>query len=182
MENTPNGYKKLDKWADLIAKTAGQSLPKDVSKIIRPPASITERELLIARLRDIHKTDNVALIYFVNNFYKKETSFAIHTRSSNNIEYAVISFKNSAVIAHELLHLFGATDLYISHYDHKRKMQKKKKVVMKEFPDEIMAYSYRRIETLTISPITKYLIGWDYQLDPKYKNILFKRKEQAARY
>lgn len=178
----PTGYKKLDKWADGVAKTAGQSLPKDTSKIIKPPASISDRELLVARLRDIHKTDNVALMYFVNNFYKSETSFAIHTNSKVNIEYAVVSYKSPAVVAHELLHLFGATDLYICHYDTNRKLQKKKKLVQKEFPNEIMAYSYRRIETLNISPITKYLIGWDYQLDFKYNKILFKRKEQAARY
>jgi hypothetical protein len=180
--STPNGYKKIDKWADQIAKVASQSLPKETPKMTKPITSVTEREQLVSKLRDIYKTENVALVYFVNNYYKEETSFAIHTSSKTNLEYIVMSYKNPAVIAHELLHLFGAADLYMSHYDHNRRLQKKKRLIMREFPDEIMAFSYRRIETLNISPITCYLIGWDFQLDPRYNKILFNKGNTAARY
>ena len=49
------GVPKLDRWSDRIARTAGLSLPKDTSKIIKTFNRLTDRERLIARLRDIYK-------------------------------------------------------------------------------------------------------------------------------
>ncbi|HCQ30646.1 MAG TPA: hypothetical protein DIU39_10190 [Flavobacteriales bacterium] len=176
------GMKYLDRWADKIAKEALKSYGPDTSRITKTKIKPKDREKLLARLRDIYKTDNVALVYFINNFYKREMSVALHTQSSETPEYAVVSFKSPGVIAHEFMHLFGAHDLYMSPFDRKRKARKKKEFAMKEFPNEIMAFPYRRINTLNISPFTKYLIGWENELDNKYKEMLIGKKIKIARY
>lgn len=163
------GVPKIDRWSDRIARTAGLSLPKDTSKIIKTLNRVSDRERLIARLRDISKTDNVALIYFINDYYSEDMSVALHTSSSISTEYAVVSFKRPAVIAHEFLHLFGALDLYKTPFERKKEDVKRKNEIMKLFPTEIMAFAYRRIDSLSISPLTKYLIGWDNELDEKVR-------------
>ncbi|RMG78029.1 MAG: hypothetical protein D6707_10460, partial [Bacteroidetes bacterium] len=176
------GIKSVDRWADKIAKEALKSYGPDTSTITRTKIKPQDREKLLARLRDIYKTDNVALVYFINNFYKKDISVALHTQGNETPEYAVISYKSPGVIAHEFLHLFGAYDLYMSPFDRERKTQKQKEFAMKEFPNEIMAFPYRRINTLSISPFTKYLIGWKNELDNKYKEMLIGKKIKIAKY
>ena len=159
------GVPKLDRWSDRIARTAGFSLPKDTSKIVKTFNRMTDRERLIARLREMYKTDNVAVIYFINDYYSEDISLALHTGNRSSPEYAIVSYKRPAVIAHEFLHLFGALDLYISPFDKKKKNLKKKAEVMKLFPNEVMAFAYRQLDSLNISPFTKYLIGWDNELE-----------------
>ena len=171
------GVPKLDRWSDRIARTAGLSFPKDTSKFVKTPNRINDRERLIARLRDLHKTDKVALMYFVNDYYSQDISLALHTAMSSTPEYAIVSFKKPAVITHEFLHLFGALDLYISPFDRKKKSIKKKAEIMKLFPNEVMAFAYRDLDSLNISSFTKYLIGWDNELDESVrKKILGKVK------
>ncbi|MBN2610383.1 MAG: hypothetical protein JXB00_02400 [Bacteroidales bacterium] len=181
-QSSASGIKSVDKWADMIAKTAAKSLGPDTSKITRTKIQPLDRDKLVARLRDIYKTDNVALMYFINNYYTDEVSVALHTAEDYNIEYAVVSFKNTPVIAHEFLHLFGALDLYIAPWDKDRQGRKKKKFAMQEFPNEIMAFPYRKIEKLEISPFTKYLIGWQDKMDDRYKDMILGKKINVESY
>ncbi|RYE37292.1 MAG: hypothetical protein EOP48_28975 [Sphingobacteriales bacterium] len=166
------GIPKLDRWSNIIAKTAGTSLPKDTSKIVKTPNRLTDRERLIARLRDIYKTDNVAVMYFINDYYSEDLSLALYTGRNDAPEYAIVSFKKPAVIAHEFLHLFGALDLYISPFERKKKNIKRLALINKEFPREIMAFAHRQIDSLDISPLTKYLIGWQNELDEKTRQLV----------
>ncbi len=180
--NSTIGIRNVDKWADVVAKQAAKSLGPDTSVHTKTKIQPLNRDKLIARLRDIYKTDNVALMYFINNYYTDEISVALHTAVDNNIEYAIVSFKNSPVIAHEFLHLFGALDLYISPLDKDKKAKKSKKFAMQEFPNEIMAFPYRKLEKLDICPFTKYLIGWSDSLDNKYKEMLIGKKIKLEVY
>lgn len=174
--------KNIDRWADKVGKEALKVYDEDKSKRTRTKIKPTDRERLLARLRDIHKTDNVALVYFINNYYTDEISVALHTGSNNGPEYAIVSFKEPTVIAHEFLHLFGALDLYISPFDRTRKEKKRKNFVMNEFPNEIMAFTYKSLDSLEISPLTKYLIGWNSSLDVKYQKMMFGKKIRVAKY
>lgn len=176
------GIRSIDRWADKIGNIALTSFGTDTAKITRTKIKPKDRERLIARLRDIYKTDNVALMYFVNNYYTEETSFTLHTASDDNPEYAIVSFKHPAVIAHEFLHLFGALDLYITPFDNKKQAVKRKIFAMKEFPNEVMAFAYRNLDSLTISPFTEYLIGWKRELDEHYKQMIIGKKIKVIKY
>jgi hypothetical protein len=171
-----SGVKDIYRWADKIAAEAGKSLPKDTSILVKTPNNADNRERLIARLRDIHKTDNIALMYFINNYYMNEVSAAFDVNSEQNIEFAVVSFKRPAVISHEFLHLFGAWDLYITPFDRKNEEKKRKKQAMELFPNEIMAFSYRSIDSLEIGNFTKYSIGWRNDLERKYSDLILGKK------
>ncbi len=177
-----NGVKNVDRWADKIGNTALRTFKPDSSTVTKTKVKPKDRERLIARLRDLHKTDNVALMYFINNYYTDEISCALHCSSDANPEYAIVSFKQPSVIAHEFLHLFGAWDLYITPFDNKKKAVKKKSFAMKEFPNEIMAFTYRRLDSLSVSPFTKYLVGWENELDEYYKKMLLGNKLNVAKY
>ena len=174
--------RNVDRWADKIGKEALKMFGPDTATRTKTKIRPKDRERLIARLRDMHKTDNVALIYFINNYYTDEVSVALHASADHDPEYAVVSFKYPSVIAHEFLHLFGALDLYISPFDTKRKARKRKEFVKKEFPNEIMAFSYRNLDSLSISPLTEYLISWDKELSKEHKQMLFGKKINVAKY
>ena len=177
-----SGIRDIYRWADKIAATAGKSIPKDTCITTNIKNDHKNRERLIARLRDIHKTDKVALLYFINNYYTDEISVTFDVTSDNNVEFAVVSFKNPSVIAHEFLHIFGANDLYLTPFDVKKKQQKKKEKLMEMFPEEIMAFAHRDIRSLKISRLTKYLIGWDKELSDEYQKILFEKGYFAVKY
>ncbi len=178
----PVGIKAIQSWSDRIAITAARTLSPDTSRIITTRNSLSDKERLIARLRDIYKTDNVALMYFINNYYKDEMSVTFNTASQTEVEYSIVSFKQPAVIAHEFLHLFGAWDLYITPFDKEKDIRAQKAFAMKEFPNEIMAFAYRGIASLDISPFTKYCIGWEKQLDKKYTEMILGKNIRPVKY
>lgn len=175
------GIDLIDDWSNNIAKRLNSMFPSDSSSIITTKNTLSSRERLIAKLRDIHKTDNIALLYFVNNYFEDEISFALHTSSDSKTEYAVVSTKHPSVIAHEFLHLFGAVDLYISPFD-RRSSKRKKKKIMKLYSNEIMAFAHRSIDSLDISSFTKYLIGWDIKLNEEDRKILIPKRYNLSSY
>jgi hypothetical protein len=176
------GLKSIQSWSDRIAVTAARTLPRDTSKIMTTRNSLSDKERLIARLRDIYKTDNVALMYFINNYYSEELSATFNIFSHTSIEYSIVSFKKPAIIAHEFLHLFGAWDLYVTLDEKDKKEKERKAFAMKEFPNEIMAFAYRGIDSLDISPFTKYCIGWEKQLNQKYTEMILGKNIYPVKY
>lgn len=177
-----SGVRDIYKWADKIAKEAGKSIPQDTSRMTNIKNNLGDRERLIARVRDIHKTDKVALMYFINNYYTDEISLTLDIGDDNNVEFSIVSFKKPSVIAHEFLHLFGAYDLYITPFDTKRKEKKKKEKLMELFPNEIMAFAYRDLGKLGISDFTKYLIGWENDLSEEHQRILLGKGYFTVKY
>lgn len=176
------GIGKVDRWANVIARAAGKSLPPDTATSVRTKNTLSDRERLLARLRDLYKTDNVALFYFINNYYQTDVSITLHTGSVSKVEYSVVSFKEPAVIAHEVLHLFGALDLYLSPFDRKRAQLKRKKWATEHFPNEVMAFAYRRIDSLDVSAFTQYLIGWKNEVDESTRRALLGKRIKLVKY
>jgi hypothetical protein len=154
----------------------------DTARITRTKNTPSNTERLIARVRDIHQLDDVALFYFVNNYYQEDASVVLHSAAIDKIEYGVQSYKRPSVIAHEFLHLFGALDLYITPFDSKSSARKRKEFAMKEFPDEIMAFAYRELDSLQISPLTEYLVGWRPQLDDRYVRMITGKRIKVVKY
>lgn len=72
-------------------------------------------------------------------------------------------FCNPSVLAHELLHLFGAVDLYEPHVDEDDVSK-----VGELLPTELMRFEPTDIFQAEISDFTAYLIGWSKVLPDKY--------------
>ena len=176
------GERAMDKWADKAGRQAAMAYGPDTARITRTKNVPSNTERLIARIRDVHKLDDVALFYFVNNYYQEDASVVLHSAAIDKVEYGVQSYKRPSVIAHEFLHLFGALDLYITPFDDKRAAMKRKDFAMKEFPNEVMAFAYRNLDSLQISPLTEYLVGWRTELDERYVRMITGKKIKVVKY
>lgn len=71
-------------------------------------------------------------------------------------------------IAHEMLHLFGAVDLYAVTPD----MEEIDARIEKMYPKEIMHRTHYPMEELMISPLTAWLIGLTGQQEPWFEDFL----------
>jgi hypothetical protein len=164
------GFKDLNLWADAIAKKVGSTLnisDKDGIPEIKNPKN---KERLVAFLRDDNKVESVALVYLVNNYYRDDISVPVNIYNTDDVEYAIVSYKYPAEIAHNILELYGAAALYKSTY---RRKESKIDFAQKEFPNDIMLDPYaKNINELDIGEYTQYLIGWKDKLDPRYAELL----------
>jgi hypothetical protein len=167
--NVKTGIKNINTWADAIVKRIGTTLnisAKDGIPEIKNPRN---KERLIAYLRDTYQVESVALIFMVNNYFKADISVQINTFNTDDVEFAVVSYKYPAEIAHNFLHLYGAADMYPTSF---RRNDSKIKQLQSMFPNEIMTDPYaRKISTLEISDYTKYLIGWKPDYDKSYEPL-----------
>jgi hypothetical protein len=171
--NFKNGLKALNDWADNIARKAGNTfniVQKDGIPEIKNPRN---KERLIAFLRDEYKVESVALIYMVNNYFKSDISLQINTMNTDDVEFAIVSYKYPAEIAHNILHLYGAADLHKTLY---RRNESKIKKLATLLPNDIMQDPYaRNIKDLEISEYTRYLIGWQDTIDKKWEEFFTDR-------
>lgn len=109
-----------------------------------------------------YKAKGIAMIVFVNH---KGSTYAICYDGVDNPKESLVMFAEEvpAVYAHEILHLFGAHDLY----EEAEYTEEICEYVKKAYPDEIM-YTVRdqngRLNNSEIqnelSPITAYHLGW----------------------
>jgi hypothetical protein len=164
------GLAELNKWADNIAKRVGTEvniIEKDGIPEIKNP---NNKERLVAHLRDEKQVESVALLYLVNNYYRDDISITINHLDTEDVEFSIVSYKYPAIIAQNILNLFGAADLSKSLY---RRNEKKIKWAQEYFPEDIMQDVYaKKVTSLEIGEYTKYLIGWNTKLDPKYHALL----------
>jgi len=170
---TPNfrkGIDELNKWADQIAKRVGSEVniaERDGIPEIKNPRN---KERLVAHLRDEKQVESVALLYLVNNYYRDDISITVNHLDTEDVEFSIVSYKYPAIIAQNILNLFGAADLAKTLY---RRNEQKIKLAYEYFPNDIMQDVYARtVTSLEIGEYTKYLIGWNSTLDSKYETLL----------
>jgi hypothetical protein len=164
------GLDELNRWADNIAKRVGTEVhitDKDGIPEIRNPKN---KERLAAFLRDEKQVESVAMLYMVNNYYRDDISLVVNHLDTEDIEFAIVSYKYPAIIVQNILNLFGAADLSKTLY---RRNEKKVKLAKEFFPRDIMQDVYAKsLKDLEIGEYTRYLIGWTDRLDPKYQSLL----------
>ncbi len=89
---------------------------------------------------------------------------------TDDIDFAIVSYKYPAIIAQNILNLFRLAGLSKKVY---RRNEKKIKLTSKLFPDDILQDVYiKNINDLRIGEYTKYHIGWNIKVDPKYHALL----------
>lgn len=167
--NFKTGLKNINAWADAIVKRIGTTLNISAKDGIPEVKNPRNKERLIAYLRDTYQVESVALIFMVNNYFKSDISVQINTFNTDDVEFAVVSYKYPAEIAHNFLHLYGAADMYETSF---RRNSSKIKQLQTMFPNEIMMDPYaKKISTLDISEYTKFLIGWKQEADKSYESL-----------
>lgn len=163
-----NYVRYMNTWTDYISRYAGRGVkPRRSNKVTR--RRIYDTESMIAALRNKYKTDNIALMFFVNGYYEHDISLTFNSYINGPaVEYSIITQKNPAVIAHEFLHLFGGVDLY-PHDKHNFNFRD----LERKYPNEIMRVTHKSIAKLSISPITQYYIGWKDTLSNHDLRLLY---------
>lgn len=158
--------KKINDWTNQVSKKAGENMSNkkendSLPSIINP----INTERLVARLRNQYTTESVALFFETNHSGDNEIKLPLNTIDNNNVECVINSYKNSSVIAYELLSLFGAEKLHYSKFGHSNNYAE---FAAKEFPDDLMVNPFRNLNSANIGQFTKYLIGWSSSVDKKY--------------
>ncbi|MCM1125811.1 MAG: hypothetical protein NC429_05010 [Lachnospiraceae bacterium] len=114
-----------------------------------------------------YQAEGIAMLVFVNN---PGTSYAIVYDGTDNPKESVIFFAEEppAVYAHEILHLFGAHDLYRD-AEYSREITD---YIEETYPMEIMrtvtGEGGKTLEDAianTVSPLTAYHLGWIEQVE-----------------
>jgi hypothetical protein len=168
--NAGKAKENIKRWSDGAAKIAGESVTlrqKDGIPEIKAPRN---KERLVAFLRDENKVESVALFYLVNNYFKSDISIPVNTFNTDDVEFAIVSYKYPSEIAHNFLHLYGAADMYKTLL---RKNERNISTLASLYPDEVMLEPYGKdLNKLTISDYTKYLIGWTEILDPSLEPLM----------
>jgi len=165
-----NGLVALNQWADAISRKVGSSFNMPVKDGIPDMKNPRDTERLIAFLRDDYGVESVALMFLVNNYFKEDISLCLNTYTTDDVEFAIVSYKYPSEIAHNVLALFGAAPLFKSPY---RRNEKKIRMAWQWMPNDIMQEPYgKNIWQLEIGAYTRYLIGWTETLDSKYHSLL----------
>ena len=168
--NMRKAKENLNNWSDGISKIVGASVVlrgKNGIPEIKPPRN---KERLVAYLRDENNVESVALFFLVNNYFKADISVPLNTYDTEDVEFAIVSYKYAAEIAHNFLHLYGAADMYKTIY---RRQEQKIIQLGEMYPNEVMQDPYgKAIDKLELSDYTKYLIGWNDELDPGLETLM----------
>ena len=168
--NLKKGMASLNRWGDYVSKMVGESMYVKEKDGIPPMKKPGNKERLVAFLRDEYNVESVALMFFVNNYFRNDISLAVNTYTTADIEFAIVSYKYPAEIAHNFLHLFGAVDLYRTY---ERNNRKRIRFARKQFPFDIMQDPYAtNIMDQHIGEFSRYMIGWTDELDNEYELLL----------
>jgi hypothetical protein len=115
-------------------------------------------------VKNTYRTDNVAVMIFAKHTGRSyaQTSYGFR---SEFLEGAIVYDEDfnsnpvqSATIIHEMLHLFGARDIYKSSTQNKEAV----KLMNSVFPSSIMLQTHRDLGPLKIEQFTAWCVGWTH--------------------
>jgi len=168
--NLEKGTANLNYWADGIVKKVGGSLQMEEKDGIPDIKTPRNKERLVAYLRDKYNAESVALLFMVNNYFRNDISLALNTLGTEDVEFAIVSYKYPAEIAHSILSLYGAAPLYESTF---RRDARKIAKAAEIFPNDIMQDTYATpLLSREVGALTQYLVGWSATLPKEYEPLL----------
>ncbi len=141
-------------------------------RVIHEASGFESRDL-IRRLKETHKADN-ALVCIHLNKSALSYNLAYYENVAEEFEaermvcfstYPDARPTSAATYAHEVLHLFGAGDLYFP-YD---KDDFRKQVAKRYFPNDVMFRVDYNLYRLNVGAFTAYRIGWRTRIDAAHK-------------
>lgn len=143
---------------EVITQENFKMLPALFTAMVRLP-SLSD---FIAYMKQVAHVDQVAIVF---ELHKGARSFAFSSKEENRSdgfpEYVIMYDEDDVlVLTHELLHLFGAADLYMP--------ERIAVLSRKLYPNSIMLSS----QNDEIDDLTSYMIGWKSYLTPDAQRIV----------
>lgn len=187
----------INKYADICYNYSTKSEIKDTGKsqmtLYKKMKKFINNKLDVTALRQKYGTDSIGFLVHVNKsgtsstlvhyvedgskyFYECSTLFSRYDRKP----------EGASTYAHEILHLFGARDLYEESWVDLI-LPSFVRYIDRKFPNEIMYSSYtmdgRQLKykiTNDISRITAYFLGWKKNIPEKKKYMLQDMKKKGC--
>ena len=146
--------------------------PSWTEDVLRQSAGLSTEDL-VQRLKREHRAKNAILCLHVNKpalsynlaYYENVSPEFTAERMVCFATYPDARPTSAATYAHEILHLFGAGDLYFP-YDQD---DYRKQVAKRFFPNDVMFRVDYNLDRLNVGPFTAYRVGWRDELDEAHK-------------
>lgn len=158
-------YQSLYYDDEVIVNTKAEGYATvDVLKQAASGSGFHDTEVMIQYFRSVYQTDEVVCYTLFN---KNGTAYAINPKRGANItvdEHCIVFARDlnssgndpvgsqASIVAHEMLHLFGAEDLYAT--------PSRKSLAQWYCTNDIMLGANYDIETNTLTDVTAFYIGW----------------------
>lgn len=138
----------------------GENSPSEIVRKIVHKRGYRSFEEFLERNRYDESIEKLKIVLFVKS---KGRSHAYQRRSINNVDIAVIYCQSTYglrtdrfVMAHEILHQFGAWDLYFGESQTKKTAAK----AMELYPNSIMINTHKNKSDLEVDRLTAWRVGW----------------------
>jgi hypothetical protein len=125
-----------------------------------------------------HKEKKIKLLFFIKN---NGRSHAYNLNGPDAFDSAIIYcrstsglFTDQYVMSHELLHLFGAWDLYYGQSQSRESAARLKEL----YPYSIMINTWRHKESLEVDELTAWRIGWIEKEEDHFADFSPNRKNR----
>jgi len=146
--------------------------PSWTEDVLKQSASVSAEEIVV-RLKKNHNADNAILCLHINKpalsynlaYYENVSSEFTAERMICYSTYPDARPTSAATYAHEILHLFGAGDLYFP-FD---RDDYRKQVAKRFFPNDVMFRVDYNLDRLNVGPFTAYRVGWRDKIDVAHK-------------
>ena len=160
---------KLGKWANAVVKIAVKDVILPNGQTLPNKPKLKPFESLVAKLKLIHKAENVVVFFMVNNYFIVDISAVLNHMQDKDVEFAINSGKNTNLLAAQLLTLFGAQNLSSGAYS--TYTIKKIEVAEKNFPKDVMRDYESDLGQLNIGDFTAYMLGWKQDVSADYADL-----------
>jgi len=117
------------------------------------------------------KKQKLKLLLFVKS---PDRSHAYNSFSNSDLDISIVYCQHSNgmvtdhyVVSHEVLHQFGAWDLYQGKSQTLKNAQRLKEL----FPNSIMIDVYRNKKEKVVDDLTAWRVGWHYDMDDEYMDF-----------
>ncbi|MEO1258639.1 MAG: hypothetical protein AAFZ15_07570 [Bacteroidota bacterium] len=163
----------------------GENSPREIVRKIVHKRGYNSFKEFLKRNRYDGPISKLKIVLFVKS---RGRSHAYKRRSIDNVDIAVVYCQSTFgmrtdqyVMSHEILHQFGAWDLYHGESQTKESAEKAKEL----YPNSIMINTYKNRSELEIDRLTAWRIGW-YEYESEFDQFAWgnvweaKQQENAA--
>ena len=162
LENIPtgtgSGSERTDWAMEILKKSGFRNARQAYRKISRQTGFDNIQLIIFAKAGGISYAMRYAKNFKKRKFFME--SVMLYERYDNDAPMPV-----SAIIAHEILHLYGAWDLYTTYAQTADRHQKAQEL----FPDDIMLRVGYELNQLKVDDLTAWLVGWNKTEQPIFE-------------
>lgn len=181
-----DSYENSDLQYEMNTKQKLNDSEKKLNAFSKQMQKMLERDIDVTELREKYATDSVGFLLFINKSGVSSTMVHYMEEGKKNFYEICALFskyekepEGAATYAHEILHLFGARDLYMTSTTDGISSALVR-YIRKKYPNDIMFTTFTKSgKTLKykivnqVDRVTAYYLGWKTKIPEKQRFALF---------